>query len=153
MKRDTDINIEKRCRRYLTHAAAVPSGGSRTRDKGLLALLWSDDRKSANDLIRSLLQECNDHVDCTDFRLNLLLRALCLFPSLIDKELQESIRETALSARYYGGYSDRYPMYYNSENHHLSWAMAEFFAAVSGPMPYSDSTGAAAPNIATGQYF
>lgn len=118
--------IETRCRHYLEQAA---TGSSHSREtNNLLAFLWAGDTARAGASIRELIAQCDRRQDCMDFRLNLLLRALLLFPERIADAWQRDIRRIALAARYSGGFQRDYPMFYSSENHHLNWATAEYLA-------------------------
>ena len=87
------------------------------------------DVEKANREMLQKVDECNRRMDCTDFRLNALLRGMVLFAGQVRPEVKQAIKEAALSARYYGGNSRDYPMFYSSENHHMNWAVAEYLAA------------------------
>ena len=101
---------------------------------GFLSCLAVGDRAKADSLMREKLEMClSFRSDCADFLLNLLFRALFLFPDRIDPGVKALIRQAAVSARYYGGHTARYPMFYSSENHHMSWATAEYLAAQQYP--------------------
>ncbi len=133
-----------RCRRYLERAGTPDASAQRPGWAPLLARLWVNDRSGAATWIRALIAECDQHQDCSDFRLNLLLRALRYFPDRIEETLKHDIRRVALEARYYGGFRRDYPMYYSSENHHLNWAVAEYLTGTMWPdttFPYDRRTG------------
>ena len=102
-------------------------------DRGVVAPLYHGDLTTSLPRLESLLEHCRDQRDTTDFKLNDLLRALLLFGERIPEDFQLRFQEVALGARYYGGYCERYPMFYNSENHHLCWAVAEYLVAQTFP--------------------
>jgi hypothetical protein len=92
------------------------------------ALMTLGDVEKANRQMLQKVDECNRRMDCTDFRLNALLRGMVLFADEVRPEVKQAIKDAALSARYYGGNSRDYPMFYSSENHHMNWAVAEYLA-------------------------
>lgn len=99
-----------------------------------LACLAAGDAARADVLMREKASLCLSlKSDCSDFLLNLLLRALLLFPDRIRPEVSDLIRRAVLASRYYGGGNRHYPMFYNSENHHMSWAVAEYLGAQTFP--------------------
>ncbi len=74
---NTATNVEPRQHAYLKRAATADlTDGVRS---ALLSRLWAGDAQTAETWINALLDECDQHVDCTDFRLNTLLRALLMF--------------------------------------------------------------------------
>lgn len=102
---------------------------------GCLARLATGDLDRARVGLRTAIHACmpGARVDCVDFRLNLLLRAWHCFPEAWTPDLREAFREAALASRYYGCFSAEYPAFRNSENHHLSWAVAEHLVAGAFP--------------------
>ena len=130
---ETDAAIRKRQRRHLDKVAArVRQEGNKAwfLRSGLISTLAVGDVKLANRLIEEGTEICSSlQKDCTDFFLNLLLRAYLLFPDRITPENRERIRKAATGNRFYGGHRRQYPMFYSSENHHMCWATAEFLTA------------------------
>jgi hypothetical protein len=99
-------------------------------NSGFLSCLATNKLERANELIREKADLCITFTsDCSDFLLNLLLRGLILYPDRITADNKDRIKKAAVGGRYYGGHRRNYPMFYNSENHHMNWATAEFLAA------------------------
>jgi hypothetical protein len=122
------MQIDERLRSHLARIHETDS--ARGWDGGpFIANLASGDTAQAGVAMKAILEECRQYQDCTDFRLNRLLRAHFLHPILIPADVQSLFRDTALAARYYGGHRPAYPMFYNSENHHMNWATAEYLVA------------------------
>lgn len=118
---------------FLQRAAEVPCGAAAPvwfSNVGFLSCLAVGDSAKAERLMREKLTQCLSlRQDCSDFLLNMLIRASLLYPDRISPAVLDLIRQAALGARYYGGSTPRHPMFYNSENHHMSWAVAEYLTA------------------------
>lgn len=137
------MDVKQRQQVYLDQSGAVEP--PQPRRPPLLSRLAAGDTDTAQRWIDTLLTSCNAYEDCTDFDLNMLLRALMLFGDRMSAETKAAIRSTALRGRYYGGFSRDYPMFCNSENHHLNWAVAEYLVGQLWPdevHPYDERTGA-----------
>lgn len=125
-------SVEHRQQTFLRKMAEFDSGELSTVWYGrctFISLLAAGDIEKANQWMMKKVQECNQRIDCTDFRLNLLIRGMLLFPDRVRPDVKQAIKAAALAARYYGGHCRDYPMFYSSENHHLNWAVAEYLAA------------------------
>ena len=95
----------------------------------LIPYLAIGDRERAEAIMEQSLRHCESWRDCTDFRLNILLRAWWLYGDRISGAFKQRIHDAAVAGRYYGGYRPDYPMFYSSENHHMNWAVAEYLTA------------------------
>ena len=73
MHHQPTIDPSVRCRLYLERAGAPDASSQRPGWAPLLARLWVNDQPGAAAWIRALIAECDQHQDCTDFRLNLLM--------------------------------------------------------------------------------
>jgi hypothetical protein len=99
-------------------------------NSGFLSCLAMGRLDRANALIREKVDLCiTFQSDCSDFLLNLLLRSLLLYPDRITPDNRDRIRRAVIGGRYYGGHRVNYPMFYNSENHHMNWVTAELLGA------------------------
>jgi hypothetical protein len=118
---------------FLKRVAELPpetAASSWSTNSGFISCLARGQLDRGNAMIREKAELCiGFKSDCLDFLLNMLLRALLLYPDRITPDNQDRIRRAAVGSRYYGGHRPRYPMYYNSENHHMNWAVAEYLAA------------------------
>jgi len=120
----TDAPHERR-RAYLAAAADT----SLREQAGFIPLLANGLGDLARPAIEQNLVLNRRRQDCVDFRLNMLLRAEFLCGKAIPADLRAGIRENLSNALYYGCYSATRPLFRNSENHHLQYAVAEYLAA------------------------
>lgn len=133
VSQDIDEGIRARQHAHFKAASArVREEGDKTLfwNSAILSCLATDELELANRHIEEVADVCSTlQRDCTDFMLNLLLRAYILFPDKITPGNRDKIRKAATGNRFYGGHRVNYPMFYNSENHHMCWAVAEFLTA------------------------
>ena len=86
----------------------------------------------------------NGRYDCSDFRLQSLLRILYLYEDRLDEATRGKIRETLLSFKYWMDEPGQDSMCYWSENHQILFAAAEYLAGKKYPgdvFPNSGMTG------------
>ena len=130
---DIDVAIRARQHAHIKAASArVREGGDKilSWNPAILSCFSAGEEELANQHIEGVADICSTlQRDCTDFMLNLLLRAYILFPGGITPANRDRIRKAATGNRFYGGHRVGYPMFYNSENHHMCWAVAEFLTA------------------------
>lgn len=127
------MNQSQRCELFINRVADLaPQPPERVwyTNSGFVACLAAGRLERGNELLREKVDLCITFTsDCTDFLLNLLIRAWLLYPDRITADNKDRIRRAVIGSRYYGGHRSNYPMFYNSENHHMSWATAEYLGA------------------------
>ena len=111
---------------FLQQAADTAEGNG---PGGLIPCLAVGNWERAGAVMEEALRHCEARLDCTDFRLNLLLRAWRLYGDRIPGEFKQRIHDVLIDGRYYGGHRPDFPMFYSSENHHMNWAVAEYLTA------------------------
>ena len=115
---DIDVAIRARQHAHIKAASArVREGGDKilSWNPAILSCFSAGEEELANQHIEGVADICSTlQRDCTDFMLNLLLRAYILFPGGITPANRDRIRKAATGNRFYGGHRVGYPMFYNS---------------------------------------
>lgn len=127
------MDVAARQQAYLKIAAGAEYVEGRAGWSALLAKYHAGDQAVGEQWANVILDEIDRRQDCADFRLNLLLRAVAIYGGRMAEATKRRFWALALAARYYGGFSRDYPMFYSSENHHLCWAAAEYLVAQRWP--------------------
>lgn len=118
-------SLEARKRSYLAAAAVSPM----REQAGFIPLLANGLVEDSRRSMERTIALARQRIDCVDFRLNMLMRAWHRYGELIPADLRADIRDVLSTSLYYGCYSAARPLFRNSENHHVQYAVAEHLAA------------------------
>ena len=118
-------SLEERKQSYLSAAAVSPG----REQAGFIPLLANGLTEAARVSMARTIALVRQRVDCVDFRLNMLMRAWYRYGERIPADVRADIRDVLGNALYYGCFSAARPLFRNSENHHLQYAVAEHLAA------------------------
>lgn len=125
---------------------AVRNGGlfamSNILARKLLSMEWPEDEEN----IRKSLIPVRDHFDCSDFIVSALLRYLKYFP--VSEALENEIKDTLISYRYWMDQDGSDGMCFWSENHALAFYSCMLLAGKRYPKEYFPAAGRTGEELA-----